>query len=109
MSAVLERLALDQPSEQQSAPPWPELVVEIDLVVVGKQRRAFSSTSVAAINKNSVATIEILHPFEFSEIGIDDLRQSDLIEIDLFAQDRVQQQIEGPVEHRRAPRAAARP
>ena len=54
---VLERLALEQAGEQQVALlPQGELLVEVDVVAPGSRRRAFSSTSVAAMSRNSVAT-----------------------------------------------------
>ena len=54
---VLERLALEQAGEQQIALfPEGELLVEVDVVAPGSRRRAFSSTSVAAMSRNSVAT-----------------------------------------------------
>jgi hypothetical protein len=53
---VLEGLALDEAGQEQVALlPQGELVVEVELVVAGQQAPALSSTSVAAISRNSVA------------------------------------------------------
>ena len=57
---VLERLALEQAGQQQVALlPERQLLVEVDVVAPGSRRRAFSSTSVAAMRRNSVAIVEV--------------------------------------------------
>ena len=37
--------------------------------------------------------------FELDQVGVDDRRQRDLVQVDLLAQDQVQQEVEGPLEH----------
>ncbi len=69
----------------------------------GSRRRALSSTSVAAISRNSVATVEIdpLHLLDLGAEHVDDPRERDLPEVDLFLEDEVQQEVERAFEDRR--------
>ena len=41
---------------------------------------------------------------QLGQVGVDDRREGDLVQVDLLAQDQVQQQIERPVEDRRLDR-----
>ena len=62
----------------------------------GSRRRALSSTSVAAISRNSVATSRssCLHALDLVQVGVDDRRQDDLVDVDLLLQDQLQEQVE---------------
>jgi len=52
---VLERLAIEEPCDEEIAfLPQGELVVEVDIGVLGQESLALSSTSVAAMRRNSV-------------------------------------------------------
>ena len=68
----------------------------------GRRRLVLSSTSVAAMSRNSVATVEVeRRPCARARRGR--RRRSgerDLVEVDLLAQDQVQEQVERPLEHR---------
>ena len=108
---VLERLALDQAGEEQVAlGPQGSSSSRSRSSSPGSRRRVFSSISVAAISRNSVATSRSKRSMrvELGQVGVDDLRERDLVELDLLAQDQVQQQVEGPFEDRRwSPRRAS--
>ena len=102
--SVLEGLALDQ-TRQQEIPllPQTEFVVEIDLVVVGQEPAGLELDQRGRDQEKlgGDLEVELLHAIQLAEVRIDNLVQVDLVEIDLLAQDQVQQQIERTVEHRR--------
>ena len=85
---VLERLALDQPGEQEVALlPQAEFVVEIDVGVVGQEPSGLQLDERRCDQQELGGDFEIepFHLVELDEIRIDDLRQVDLVEIDLLS------------------------
>ena len=98
---VLERLALDQP-RQQEVPLLPErqLVVEVHVGVDREQAAGLELDQRRRDQQELGGHIEIaaLHALELGQVGVDDLRQRDLVEVDLVAQDQVQQQVQGAFE-----------
>ena len=69
----------------------------------GSSRRAFSSTSVAAISRNSVVSSRstVSKLLDLGAERVDDAREGDLPEVDLFLEDQVQQEVERALEDRR--------
>ena len=43
--------------------------------------------------------VEVIHPRQLDQVGIDDAGERDLVQVDLIGEDQVQQQVEGPLEH----------
>ena len=76
----------------------------------GSRRRAFSSTRVAAMSRNSVATSRssAVHAVELGEVRVDDLRERHLPELHLLLEDEVEQEVEGPLVDRGADRVRHR-
>ena len=50
----------------------------------------------------ATSRLQRLHRLELGEVGVHDPGEGDLVEVDLLAQDQVEQEVEGPLEHRRA-------
>ena len=101
---VLEGLAFDEPREEQvTLLPQAELVVEVDLRVVRKQATGLQLDQ-RCRNQEELGSdpqVEAIHALELDQVGIDDLREVDLVEVNFLAQDEMEQQIKGPVEHGR--------
>ncbi len=100
---VLEHLAVDEPSQKQVAlVPEGQLVVEVEIVVAGQQAPGLQLDEGGGDEEELGGDLEIdrLHAVELGQIGVDDPLQRDLVEIDLLAQDQVQEQVEGTLEHR---------
>ena len=100
---VLERLALDQTGQQKVAfLPQPELVIQIDIGVVRQQPPGLELDQGGRDEKELGGHLEIepFHAFELDQIGIDDVGQPDVVQLDLLAQDQVQEQVERALEHR---------
>ena len=100
---VLERLALEQAGEQQVALlPQGQLVVEVEVGLVGQQspRLQLDERRRDEQELGGDLEVELLELGQLGQVGVDDGRQRHLVEVDLLAQDEVEQQIEGPLEHR---------
>jgi len=103
LGRVLERLAVEEPGDEQIALlPECELVVDVDLGILGEKPLAFELDQRGRDQEELGGHLEIehLHPFDLLEIGIDDAGEGDLVEVDLLAQDEMEQQVEGTFEHR---------
>ena len=48
----------------------------------------------------ATSRLQRLHRLELGQVGVDDLGERDVVELDLLAQDQVEQQVEGAFEHR---------
>ena len=99
---VLERLALEQAGQQQVALlPQRELVVEVDVVVAGQQAAGLELDQGRGDQQElgGDVEVEVLQPVELGQVGVDDRGERDLVEVDLLAQDQVQQQVERALEH----------
>ena len=108
---VLERLALEQAGQQQVALlPQRQLVVEVDVVVAGQQPPGLQLDQGGGDQQELGGDVEVERRrmlLELGQVGVDDGGERDLVEVDLLAQDQVQQQVERALEDRRsAPRTA---
>ena len=94
---VLERLALDQPRQQQVALfPQRQLVVEIDVVGTGQQAARLELDQGGGDQHELGGDVEVepLHVLDLLQIAVDDDRQVDLVDVDLLLQDQLQEQVE---------------
>ncbi len=112
--SVLERLGFEEPRQQQ-VPFLPEgdLLIEFDLGVLGQQPAHLEIDQGGSDQEELRGDVEIgrLHASNLVEIGVDDVGEGDLVEVDLVVQDEVQQEVEGAVEPSRFnsnPRCRAR-
>ena len=100
---VLERLALDEPGQQQ-VPLLPEgqLVVEVDVAVAGEQPLGLQLDQGGGDEEELGGQVQVhlLEPVEVHQVGVDDVGEPDLVEVDLVLEDQVQEQVEGTLEHR---------
>ena len=101
---VLERLALEQPGEQQVALlPQGELVVEVDGRRTRQQAAGLELDERGGDQQELGGEVEVerLHALDLDQVGVDDAGQADLVDVDLFGQDQLQEQVErtlvGPV------------
>ena len=98
---VLERLALQQPCQQQVALlPQGQLVVEIDVVTTRQQSASLQLDQRRSDEQELGRNVEIddLQALDLSQVGVDDPAQGDFVDIDLFSEDQMQQQVEWPLE-----------
>ena len=96
---VLERLALEQAGEQQVALlEAQQVLVEVEVGRRREERRVFSSTKVAAMSRNSVATSRSRDSSRSSSVRYSSTigAKRELPQVDLLAQDEVQQEVERP-------------
>ena len=94
---VLERLALEQAGEQQVALlPQGELVVEVDVGRTRQQPAGLELDQRGGDEQELGGDVEVerLHPFDLGEVGVDDARQADLVEVHLLGQDELEQEVE---------------
>ena len=96
--SVLEGLALQQSGQQEVAfLPRGELLVEVEVVVAGKQPSGLELDEDRRYEKELGGHLEVEFP-EATQLGdelVDDRRQLDLVELHLLLQNQVQQQVEG--------------
>src|SRR5207244_10005206 len=98
------RLAVEQPREQQVALLEPrELLVEVDVVAPWQQTAGLQLDERRGDQQELGRRLEVeaLHALDLRAERVDDARQRDLPEIDLFLQDQMEQEVEGPLEDRR--------
>ena len=99
---VLERLALEQPCEQEVALLEAEqLVVELDVVEAGQETAGLELHQRRRDQEELGRDLEVegcrgvgLEPVELAEVGVDDRRERHLPELHLLAQDEVEQEVE---------------
>ena len=94
---VLERLAVEQPGEEQiTFLPQGQLVVEVDVGGAGKQPAGLELDERGGDQQELRGDVEVerLHPFDLGEVGVDDARQADLVEVHLLGEDELQEQVE---------------
>lgn len=101
---VFERLAVEQSSDEE-VPflPQREFVVEIDIGVLGQQAFAleFDEGGGDQEELGGDLQIEMLQFLDLGEVGIDDARKGDLVQIDLLSQNEMEQEIERTLENGR--------
>ena len=100
---VLERLALEQPREQEVALlEAHQLLVEIDVFAAGQQPARLQLDERRRDQQELGRDVEIdaLHVLDLGAEHVDDARQRDLPEVDLFFQDQVQEEVERALENR---------
>jgi hypothetical protein len=96
---VLEGLRLEQTGEQHVALfPQRELVVEVDVGGIRQQATGLELDQRGGDQQESGRDVEVeqLHPLDLGEVGVDDARQVDLVDVDLFTQDQLQSMSNGP-------------
>ena len=96
---ILERLALEQPGEEQVALFEPQqLFVELGVLEAGQQASGLQLHEGGGDQQELGGDVEIerLHAVELGEVLVDDPREGDLPEVDLLLEDEVQEEIEGP-------------
>ena len=77
-------------------------VVELDVGVTGQQAPGLQLDEGGRDQQELRRHLEIeaFHLLELGDVGVDDAAQGDLVEVHLFVEDQVQQQVEGALEHR---------
>ena len=101
---VLERLALEQPREQQIALLEPQqLLVDVDVLAAGQQAPGLELHQRGRDQQELGRAVEVdpLHRLDLGAEHVDDAREGDLPEIDLFLEDQVEEEVERPFEDRR--------
>ena len=99
---VLERLAFEEAGEQQVALlPQRQFLVEVDVVAPGKEAPClqFDQGRGDEQELGGDLQVEVVHQPQLGQVGVDDGAQRHLVDVDLFAQDQVQQQVERALEH----------
>ena len=100
---VLERLALDEAGEQQVAlGPQRQLLVEVEVVVARQEAAGLQLDQRGGDEEELGGDVEaqLLHRLELGQVRVDDLAEADVVELHLLAEDQVEQEVEGSVEHR---------
>ena len=101
---VLERLALEQPGQQEVALfEAHQLLVEIDVFAAGQQPAGLQLDERRRDEQELGGDVEV-DPFHALDLGaehVDDVRERDLPEVDLFFQDEVQEEVERAFENGR--------
>ena len=110
---VLERLALQQPGQQQ-VPLLPEgqLLLELDVVAAGQQSPGLQFQQHGGDQQELGGHLEVEggpHLLQAGHVLVDDVRQRHLPQIDLVAVDEMQQQVERALEDGRAHRVGHTP
>jgi tryptophanyl-tRNA synthetase len=98
VGGVLERLAVEETCDEQVAfLPQGELVIEIDVGVLREESLALELDQRRCDEEElgGDLEIEVLHEVDLGQVGVDDAGERDLVEIDLLAQDEVEQEVEG--------------
>ena len=101
---VLERLAVEQPREQQVALLEPrQLLVEVDVVAAGQQAPRLQLDERRGDEQELGGRLEVeaLHALDLRAERVDDARERDLPEVDLFLQDEMEEEVERALEDRR--------
>jgi hypothetical protein len=101
---LLERLALQQAGEEKVALlPEPELLVEVDVITAWEQapRLELHQDGGDQEELGGHLQVEGLHALELEDVGVDDGRDADLVDVHLLLGDEVEQEVEGALEHGR--------
>src|SRR6056297_1715180 len=94
---VFEGLGLEQPGEEHVALlPQGQFVVEVDVGGVRQQtpRLQFHQGGGDQQESRGHVEVEFLHPLDLGQVGVDDGRQVDLVDVDLLLEDQLQQHVE---------------
>ncbi len=100
---VLEGFAFEEAGKQEVALLEPhQLFVEIDVFPTGKQPARFELDERRRDQQELGRNVEIdaFHVLDLDAEHVDDVRQRDLPEVDLFLQDQVQEEVERALENR---------
>ena len=98
---VLERLALEQAGQQQVALlPQASSSSRSTSSRPGQQAAGLQLDERRRDQQELGGDVEVedLQPLDLVQVGVDDLAQRDLVDIDLLSEDQVQQQVERPLE-----------
>ena len=102
---VLERLALEQPGEEQVALlEAQQLLVELEVLAAGQQAAGLELDERRGDEQELGGDVEIerVHALDLGEVRVDDLGERDLPEVDLLLEDEVQEEVERALEDRGA-------
>ena len=97
---VFERLGFEQSGEQHVALfPQRQFIVEVDIASVWQQPAGLQVHEGGSDQQKTGRDVEIEFGqfFQFDEVGINDRRKVDLVDVDLFFEDQLQEQIERPL------------
>ena len=104
---VLERLALEESCEQLVALlPQRQLLVEIEVVAPGEQTTCLQLDERRGDEEELGGDVEIEllgvggDAIELGEVGVDDAAERHLVQVDLLADDEVQEEVERALEDR---------
>ena len=83
--------------------PEGQLLVEVDVVVARQQALGLQLDERGGDEQELGGDVEIepVHRLELGDVGVDDDRQPQLVEVDLLAEDQVEEEVEGSLEDRR--------
>ena len=104
LGRVLERLALEQPREQEVALlEAQQLLVDVDVVAAREQPPRLELDERRRDEQELGGAVEVdpLHLLDLGAEDVDDPGERDLPEIDLFLEDQVQEEVERAFEDRR--------
>ena len=96
-SHILEGLRFEQPRKQHVALfPQGKFVVEVDVAGIRQQAAGFEIDEGRRDQQEAGGDVEIKfgQPLQLDKVGIDNGRQVDFVDVDLFLQDQLQEQIE---------------
>src|SRR5439155_20800078 len=96
-------LALEEAGQQQVALLVEgQLLVEVDVVTAGQQPPALELDERRRDQEELGGDVEVhvTHAVELGQVGVDDRAERHLVQVDLFLQDQVEQEVERPLEHR---------
>jgi tryptophanyl-tRNA synthetase len=99
-SHVFEGFGFEQSGEQHVALfPQCQLIIQVDVAGVREQPPGLQVDQGGSDQQEARCNIEVQfgQALQFDEVGIDDRREVDLVDIDLFLEDQLQQQIEWPL------------
>ena len=104
LGRVLERLALQQPSQEQVALlPQGQLLLQIAVVPPGEQAAGLELDQGGGDEEELGGHVQIDggHLGQLGQIGVHDAADRDLVEVHLLLGDEVQEEVEGALEDRR--------
>ncbi len=108
---VLERLALEQPGQEEVALlEAQQLLVELEVLDAGEQAAGLELDQRGGDEEELGGDVEVerVHAVELGEVGVDDLGQRHLPQLHLLLQDQVKEEVEGALEDRGAHRVRHR-
>jgi hypothetical protein len=99
---ILERLAFEEPGQQEiSLLPQAEFVIEIEGVVDGQQAPTLQFDQGGGDQQELRRQLEVtcVDALDLGQVGIDDLEQRHLVQVDFVSKDQMEEKIERAFEH----------